>query len=232
MSTAIAESLSEVIFCSTGDCFPPRIRRSDLVSGQQLAETHGGRTNLTITSFPERVQTCLRILREVKVCHIVSWNPVALSCPDAASKRWRFNGVGIPLCHELKSLIYRYRQDGQDRYVVVHCRGDQRIENSNLKQLLGSKSQSVPADELAEKFDAEFGAVNPVLLSRFPEVRQIVDSDVMSLSSGTMMTNAGGREHSIEFFPRLLFRALRVHEVANLTGTPGCYTCQCALLRQ
>jgi prolyl-tRNA editing enzyme YbaK/EbsC (Cys-tRNA(Pro) deacylase) len=176
--------------------------------------------------LPDRVRYCISTLNENSVWYELSRNPPAHSCSDAASKRWRDGHVGIPLGHEMKSLVYK--QPKGIGYVALHCRGSDRIDMPALKDYLGTKTSSVGPEELAEQFNAQFGTVNPVLLTRAAKagvkVRQICDTKLMD-SLYTVMTNAGDHQYGLEVSPLNLFEklpaSLEVAEITqNCTGDP------------
>lgn len=181
----------------------PAARDEDVPVDRTLPHPHERR--------PERVRRSERFLRDHGVWHLMSVNPPVRSCGDAAQHRHRLGSVGIPLCDELKSLLYACDTDAGGRgYVLLHCRGHQHVDLEKVAAAVGSGVTAVLADELAHRFGLEYGMVAPFLLAGDPGVRHVVDDTVLArfFSPYTMMTNAGDLRHAVEFRPRELFEVV------------------------
>lgn len=176
---------------------------------------------------PPTVQRTLRFFREQGIWHRTSQNPPVRSCVEAAAQRRRMGTVGIPVCDELKSLLYAYRlEDGVRRFALLHCGGHQRVDLAKVAAVLQADAEPVPGRELAATFGACYGAVTPVLFTDHPDVANIVDTTVVERSHPpfTMMTNSGHLEYAVEFHPRELFAALprtSVHDIVIGGRRPG-----------
>jgi aspartate/glutamate racemase len=160
--------------------------------------------------YPLTVAKNVAFLREHGVWHIASQNPRVHSCRDAADKRWRLGGRGIPLCDELKSSLGRV--DGPDgtRYVAVHCRGHQQLDDDKLAVAVGGRFRRVSEGEILDQFGLRYGTVTPFALAREPRVAQVFDQTVVEefFPPYTMMTNLGGVTYGVEFYPREVIGAL------------------------
>lgn len=146
-------------------------------------------------------------------------NPEALSCADAANKRKRLGGEkGIPLCDELKSNIGYYFEKGKKKHLLIHCRGNQKLDENKVNSLLGSDFTRLPNDDL-DKFNCEYGLVNPFFFaSCFPEVEQVFDLSVLEdfFPPYTLMTNAGDKTWGIEFKPKELVNIIKIKRIADV----------------
>jgi hypothetical protein len=56
-------------------------------------------------TVPEQVLHCATRVSDFGIWHQFSRNEPAMSCPDAARKRYRLGHRGIPLWDELKSFL-------------------------------------------------------------------------------------------------------------------------------
>jgi len=155
--------------------------------------------------YPVSVQKTIDFVKSSDIWFSVTQNlnnGAAMSCADAAHKRNRLGGQnGIPLCDELKSNI-GYCSIGQERkYYLLHCRGNQKIDQQKINALLGANFQRLENEELKAIFNCEYGLVNPFLFDAyFPEVEQIFDNSLLEEYSPpyTIMTNAGDKLWGIE----------------------------------
>jgi aspartate/glutamate racemase/prolyl-tRNA editing enzyme YbaK/EbsC (Cys-tRNA(Pro) deacylase) len=167
--------------------------------------------------IPPRVRANLEFISEAGIWHLVSSNPEVRSCRDAAEHRWRLGDRGIPLCDELKSSVGRV--EGADgRYVVVHCRGHQYIDDDKLAALLGGRFRRLEEEELTRVFDMTYGVVTPFGFAAHSGVRQLFDHTVLELyfPPFTMMTNLGSLTCAVEIEPAQLVTALDNAEVADV----------------
>lgn len=157
-------------------------------------------------------------------------NTKALSCRDAANKRYRLGKLGIPLEDELKSFLGQYvGDDGRLRYVAVHCRGDQMLDLGKVRAAVGCHGniERLVTTDSSETDAGVYGLVNPFSLARGyrdEPVLQVFDHSTLEYRGlpNTMMTNAGDRTWSVEFRPRDLVKALGDWaKVADVTEAPA-----------
>ena len=168
---------------------------------------------------PPIVERSLRFLYEAGIWHRMSRNPPVRGCREAAEQRRRLGAVGIPLCDELKSLLYvSVDAAGGRRYVVVHCRGHQRLDLDKVTTIVGARVYPVPLDELAARFGSQYGTVTPLLVTEHQHVEQIVDDTVLArfYAPHTVMTNLGHLEYAVEFHAEELFGVLPGTVVADV----------------
>lgn len=168
--------------------------------------------------YPDEVLKNLKFFEDSRVWHIVSRNPPVHSCADAAHRRSRLGHVGIPLSDELKSNLCAYDSAEGRRYVLLHCRGHQRIDERKVAVALGGEFARIEKAELEAVFGTSYGLVTPFLFAANSEVRQLVDETVLKpfFSPYTMMTNLGHFEYAVEFRPRELFRAFRNASIVDI----------------
>ena len=142
-------------------------------------------------------------------------------CAQAAEHRSRLGSVGIPLCDELKSLLYSYRDtDGKTGYVLLHCRGHQRINLTSVSAMVGRPVRPVSDDELWAEFGAAYGTVTPFLFAGRPDVRHLVDDTLLArfYAPYTVMTNCGDLEHAVEFHAADVFDVLPRSMVGDIVA--------------
>lgn len=174
------------------------------------------------TNVPQNVQGLASRLKKEGLWHVITnnvHNQEAFRCEDAAEKRIRLGTEGIPLCDELKSNLGFFLVDGSRRYVLLHCRGNQKLDEEKLTSLLGSEFHRLPKEELTLVFQCEYGLVNPFAFAKdFAEVEQIFDSSVIEefFPPYTLMTNAGHRRWAIEFRAKELYGALPIKRRADI----------------
>jgi aspartate/glutamate racemase/prolyl-tRNA editing enzyme YbaK/EbsC (Cys-tRNA(Pro) deacylase) len=166
---------------------------------------------------PEVVQENVRFLQSHGVWHLVSNNPRVDSCAAAADKRWRLGGRGIPLCDELKSSIGYVGYESNRRYVVVHCRGHQRLDNAKLAAVLGGPFTRL-SDESLARFGMAYGLVTPFGFAEHPDILQVFDRCVLEryFPPYTMMTNLGALTYGVEFNCQELVAALPTTQIADV----------------
>lgn len=167
-------------------------------------------------SVPSQVLAARCFLQRLGVWHQFSRNAPALSCRDAANKRYRLGHIGIPLCDELKSFLGRFENSaGITHHVAVHCRGDCELDLTNLSAIVGARGAvtRLSAREL-EELGMAYGLVTPfaayeldAALLSLP-ILHVWDEDVLRPSAppGTMVTNAGHHTWAVEFVPREFIR--------------------------
>ncbi len=167
--------------------------------------------------LPFQVRANLEFLRDAGIWHLASSNPEVHSCRDAAEHRWRLGDRGIPLCDELKSSI-GVVEGAEPRYVAVHCRGHQYIDDTKLFDAVGGEFRRLGEAELAAEFGMAYGLVTPFGLARHPSVLQLFDRTVLEryFLPFTMMTNLGSLSHGVEFEPGELVAALDNAQVADV----------------
>jgi threonine dehydratase len=175
---------------------------------------------------PKAVVRAHEFLTSLGVWHLFSRNREALSCRDAAKKRYRLGHVGIPLSDEMKTYLGEYGTAPDQRYVAIHTRGDRQLRMDTLETLLGGSLRRLN-DEEVEQLGTAYGKVNAFMayaldfpvLQMIP-VDQVFDIDLLrrGASPGTVMTNASDYTWAVEFDPIELHQALR--ELAK-RGTDG-----------
>ena len=171
--------------------------------------------------YPSKVNELNEFFIDKSTWHNITYNHHAMSCCDAANKRFRLGHEGIPCFDELKSNFGFFLYNGEKRYVIFHCRGTQKIDHKKISRLLGAKFMRLPKNELKDKFNLEYGLVNPFLLSkRFPKVQQYFDKTVFKkfLPPYTMMTNAGHHNWAVEFDPNELHKTITDFIVEDIIG--------------
>ena len=163
-------------------------------------------------NLPTEVEDVVRFLKRKNVWHILTSNQEAKSCADAASKRTRLGHIGIPIFDELKSeLGYFINKDNQEEKVLVHCRGNQRLDRLKISSLLNSEYQRI-SDPNETK-----GLINP-FGKKFRSMLQIFDISTIKAfyPPYTMMTNAGDFNYAIEFEVNSLIKSLSKVKVDNI----------------
>lgn len=161
----------------------------------------------SVDDLPEAVRSITDFLDERGVWHVLSRNPVATSCRDAADKRWRLGDRGIPLCDELKSSVLTV--DGE-RCVAIHCRGHQQLAEAKVERLVGGKVRRLDETALFARFKMQYGTVTPFGFAQYEGVEQVFDRTLLEpfFPPYTMMTNCGDHTFAVEFEPAQLFAAL------------------------
>jgi aspartate/glutamate racemase/prolyl-tRNA editing enzyme YbaK/EbsC (Cys-tRNA(Pro) deacylase) len=169
--------------------------------------------------YPKSVNRIIEFVQDNKLWYSLTWNHEAGGCADAAHKRNRLGGEnGIPLCDELKSSIGYYISSNEKKYMLIHCRGNQMIDDDKIKSLLGSEYVRLPKEDLQSEFNCEYGLVNPFFFgSNFPDIEQLFDKSVLDdfFPPYTLMTNAGDKNWGIEFRSRELVDVLKTKRVAE-----------------
>lgn len=170
--------------------------------------------------YPDPVKLVIDFFQTHKVWYNITWNHEAMSCADAANKRKRLGSdIGIPLCDELKSNIGFYVSQGEKKILLIHCRGNQMIDEEKVNSFLGAEYFRLPNNDLLNEFNCEYGLVNPFFFySNFPEIEQVFDKSVLDefFPPYTLMTNAGDKNWGIEFKPRELVNVIKSMKVADV----------------
>jgi aspartate/glutamate racemase/prolyl-tRNA editing enzyme YbaK/EbsC (Cys-tRNA(Pro) deacylase) len=166
---------------------------------------------------PSEVQANTDFLRASGIWHLVSQNPEVRSCRDAADKRWRLGDRGIPLCDELKSTVGLVEGESGPRDVAIHCRGHQQLDLAKVSRHLGGPFRRLAPEELANRFDMQYGTVTPFGIAR-RGVEQVFDATLLEryFPPYTMMTNLGALTCGVEFEPEELIAAVPASSVADV----------------
>ena len=161
---------------------------------------------------PKEVNSLGTFLNEKDIWFNISHNNLAMSCCDAANKRYRLGYTGITCFDELKSNFGYYIKNNKKHYVLLHCRGTQKIDLKKVNFLLKAEFIRLPKEELKNHFNLEYGLINPFLIAKeFSSIIQYFDSTVFTsfLPPYTMMTNAGNHNWGIEFNPKELNKVIK-----------------------
>ena len=162
--------------------------------------------------LPQTVINNTNFLKSKNIWHILSLNQEAKSCADAAAKRNRLGHTGIPIFDELKSeLGFFTNKENQKQKVLVHCRGNQKLDRLKISGILNSEYQrsSDPQDIK--------GLINP-FDEKFRSLLQIFDisTTIAFYPPYTMMTNAGDFNYAIEFEVNELISHLENVKIENV----------------
>ncbi|SDF00472.1 aspartate/glutamate racemase family protein [Rhodospira trueperi] len=167
------------------------------------------------TELPGPVAETAKFFADHGIWCLFGRNGKALSCKDAAHKRYRLGKRGIPLEDELKSFLGHYTDsDGRLCYVAVHCRGDQFLDIGKIRAATGGHGAIERlATDASDENEGLYGLINPFSLTagvRDVPVHQLFDPCVLEHRGlpNTMMTNAGERTWSVEFHPSSVVHAL------------------------
>ncbi len=170
--------------------------------------------------LPKVVKTVEDFFVHKKLWYNLSQNLKAESCADASNKRNRIGHVGIPIFDELKSNFGTYMdKNGQKRYAMLHCRGNQKIDYDKVRNQIGSSFTRLEKEQLTELFSLNYGLVNPFMKIQTEEgILHIFDSTVQQeyFPPHTMMTNASHFEWGVEFRPKELIKNLTNVKVLNI----------------
>jgi len=160
--------------------------------------------------YPPQVTRYLSYFKKLKLWHIVTKNDESTSCREAANNRYRLGNKGIPIFDELKSNFGSFLANGEEQYVMVHCRGNQILDDLKLEQILKSKFQRLEPEELERLFGIGYGLVNPFIGFEHNNILQIFDVSIFDhyFPPYTMMTNLGHLRYGVEFKPEEIVDAL------------------------
>jgi len=156
-------------------------------------------------TLPENVKNNLLFLEKNHIWHILSKNPKVRNCGDAAAKRERLGHTGIPIFDELKSeLGFFINKENKKEKVLVHCRGNQKLDRLKISGILNSEYQRIPSKE------EEKGLINP-FGKQYRNLLQIFDISTTKdfHPPYTMMTNAGDFMYALEFEVNSLIKSLK-----------------------
>ncbi len=188
----------------------PKSKETELKSAKRLLKKD------TEKEIPENVLTVINFFIENHIGFILSRNGFAGNCRDARYKRNRLGHTGIPLYDELKSIVgFARDRNGSKQIVAMHCRAHLSMNLERVMKVCDLQNEIAifPEADLKEKYNIEFGTVNPVLLEikSNHEVLHVFDTSVLETVArfpGTMMTNAGDHTWGIEFDPRELVASI------------------------
>lgn len=155
--------------------------------------------------LPIEVEQNIEFLNSQNIWFVLSENPKAISCPDAASKRNRLGNKGIPIFDELKSeLGFFTNKNGDEQKILVHCRGNQKIDRLKISGILNAEYQRLESDTHTK------GLINP-FGEEFRNLLQVFDISTIKKFHPpfTMMTNAGDFNYAIEFETSELIKILK-----------------------
>ena len=162
--------------------------------------------------LPEEVQNNIHFLESKNTWHILSNNPKVVSCKDAAANRERLGNRGIPIFDELKSeLGFFIDKENRKQQVLVHCRGNQKLDRLKISGVLNSEYQRISSSEGIK------GLINP-FGKQFRNLLQIFDISTTKRFHPpyTMMTNAGDFEYALEFEVNSLIDTLENTQVEDI----------------
>ncbi len=172
-----------------------------------------------VDKIPQSVIKEIQYLQKNKIWHQVSKNRIGVvRCSEAAPNRIRMNRIGIPLFDELKSevgFIINNEKTRQD--VIVHCRGNQRIDRIKVSQILNSEYKR------SETYHESKGLINP-FGPNFNTCFQLFDETTVRsfLPPFTMMTNAGHYQYGVELSVPEIVSSLGNVLVADVTADNNC----------
>ncbi|MDR2971772.1 MAG: hypothetical protein LBU83_07600 [Bacteroidales bacterium] len=174
--------------------------------------------------IPHDVKNVIKHCVDNDVGFVLSRNVKALSCKDARSKRYRLGHTGIPLYDELKSIVFKGNyHDGTECIIAAHSRGHLGIDEHRLSELcqISDSLTIMPEEELRERFNMEFGTVNPITIEINSKgfilnVFDVSITQMMAKSVDTMMTNAGNHTWAIEFDPVILMNSLKQSVIGTI----------------
>jgi len=145
--------------------------------------------------LPKEVRNNVNFLESKNVWHVLSENTQVIGCREAAANRNRLGYKGIPIFDELKSeLGFFINNENKKEMVLVHCRGNQKLDRLKVSEILNSEYQRETA------FMSKKGLINP-FGEQFRNLRQIFDVSTTKqfYPPYTMMTNAGDFKYALEF---------------------------------
>jgi len=162
--------------------------------------------------LPEEVQSNILFLESKNIWHILSSNPKVVSCKDAATNRNRLGNRGIPIFDELKSeLGFFIDKENKKQKVLVHCRGNQKLDRLKISGVLNSEYQRITSSKGVK------GLINP-FGEQFRNLLQIFDISTTKRFHPpyTMMTNAGDFEYALEFEVNSLIDSLEKTQIEDI----------------
>lgn len=171
---------------------------------------------------PNEVLNLEEKLKNKRIWFITSNNykdQEALGCWDAVHKRTRLGHFNIPIFCELKSNLGFIIYNNKKKYVLIHCRGNQKIDYEKVNKIIGAEFNRIKDEtELENVFGSGFGLVNPFLGYDNPEILQIFDRSLTAQNfiPYTMMTNAFHRRWGIEFKPNELIDSIQYRLIEDV----------------
>jgi len=162
--------------------------------------------------LPKEVKDNINFLKSKNVWHILSENSKVIGCGEAAVNRNRLGYKGIPIFDELKSeLGFFINKENKEEKVLIHCRGNQKLDRLKISEILNSEYQRVTMS--TEKK----GLINP-FGKHFRNLRQIFDisTEKKFHPPYTMMTNAGDFKYALEFEVHSLIDSLENASVRDV----------------
>jgi len=173
------------------------------------------------TNIPNNVSLTIQFFKKRNIWFKLARNrgfSEVNSCSEAAHNRSRLGSFGIPLRDELKSLFVKI--NNSNIFFMLHCRANRNFSFEKIEILLKNKGFfnsfnnidtsnlcKIDGDELNNKFDMEYGLVNPFCIEEKLEdcskIFHIFDTSLTEnfIPPYTMMTNAGSKSWSVEFSP-------------------------------
>jgi len=166
----------------------------------------------------ENVQAFENEMQNLKGWYKISKNLKSESCKDAVSKRVRLGKTGIPLSDELKSNFGYMEKNGQRTYILLHCRGNQKIDFIKVEKIIGGLFKRIDKQELNDLFGLEYGRINPLINLSNITFAQIFDKTTIRQYTPpyTMTTNAGDLNWGVEFKPKELIDRLPNTQIADI----------------
>jgi len=163
-------------------------------------------------------ESILNYLKEQNIWCRISTNTTSKSCKDAVSKRNRLGKTGIPLNDELKSNFGFVQHNGTRNYIMLHCRGNQRLDFNKVEKVIGGKFERIDEIELYQLFNLEYGKINPFIRLSDISFIQIFDETTLIKFTPpyTMTTNAGDFSWGLEFKPEEIISKLSNTQVADI----------------
>lgn len=145
----------------------------------------------------------------------------AFNCLDASKKRIKNGIAGIPLCEELKSLLFTSDRN-TTTFFMLHCRANLNFSWNAVKNILGTTTIIQTTNDELKKNDLLHGTVNPFVFTmngyktiHFFDTR-CISSETDDQNADTMMTNAGDLEWGIEFNPNELINFYLTHQPSSV----------------
>lgn len=157
--------------------------------------------SVDLATAPRAVADCVECLKRLGIWYMLSRNEPAMSCADAAGKRYRLGYTGIPLWDELKSFLGESRDlSGNWQPFLAHCRGDRELDEKRLSVVLEAEVRRMSPED-AQALGVQYGTVNPFL--RGGALLQLFDAELQTKFGviDTVMTNAGEHTWAVEFHP-------------------------------
>lgn len=169
-------------------------------------------------ALPQRVLRCAAFFEDRYIRVRFFRNREAKTCADAANKRPLLGFEGVPLWHELKTIIFEYDDGEAIRFVAANCRADRKLDPKKIREQLGLTAELREASDVSlEIIDMSFAMINPFLLG--DEIVQVFDTELAESYgwTGNVFTNVGVLTWGAEFNPSELVSKLANARWANIT---------------